>query len=85
MTTIFHSKFDNNFRFSPYILSFIIPIIFGVIIELIQSKIGRNVDWNDVYLGFLGALLINSCYFVKRKANATSLILLLIPIILIIG
>ncbi|MFT5249884.1 MAG: hypothetical protein ACI93P_001618 [bacterium] len=85
LTTIFHLKFDNNFRFSPYILSFIIPIIFGVIIELIQSKIGRNVDWNDVYLGFLGALLINSCYFVKRKANATSLILLLIPIILIIG
>ncbi|MBA6234351.1 MULTISPECIES: VanZ family protein [unclassified Colwellia] len=84
LSTLFHLKFRHYLRFSPFVLSFIIAISFGVIIELIQIKVSRKFDWNDVYLSFLGALLINSCYFVKRSTNASSLILLFIAISLII-
>jgi hypothetical protein len=84
MSALFHLNFAHHLKFSPYALSFIIAITLGVVIELIQSRIGRNVDWNDVYLGFLGSVFINSYYFVKRKINPTSLVLLFIAIALIL-
>jgi hypothetical protein len=84
LTTLIHLNYEHDLKYTPYILSFMLAFLLGIIIELIQGEIGRNVDWKDVYLGFLGALLINTCYFAKRKVNTTSLLLLFIAICLIL-
>lgn len=43
----------------------------GIVIELIQSQLGRSVDWQDIYRNFLGAGLAITVFLPSLKRNFT--------------
>lgn len=66
-TAIVHLLAQRNPKFEPYSISLVIAATAGLLIEFIQCYIGREFDWNDVYLCLLGALIINAYYFFKKN------------------
>ncbi|MFT5249691.1 MAG: VanZ family protein [bacterium] len=68
------------------ILTFIISLILGFTIEVIQFYIGRNANWQDVYRGVLGGLFSNLALNYRYSSiNKTKIVAALIATVLLIA
>ncbi|MGK0173699.1 MAG: VanZ family protein [Ulvibacter sp.] len=68
------------------ILTLFNSLIGGLVIEVIQSKIGRDANWQDVYRGVLGGLFSNLALNYRYSSlNRTKTVIALVTIVLLIA
>jgi len=75
----------NKPNYYTFILILFISLIGGLVIELIQFYIGRDANWQDVYRGILGGLLLNfTLNYRYSSIKTTKTVIALITVILLI-
>lgn len=68
---------------NTFIISFVVCLLFGALVELIQSRIGRQASWSDFWLdtaGTLSGLLLFSAVSIRGRIRYALLLLAAIPL-----
>lgn len=71
---------------SVIILILLYTLILGVLVEVVQSNLNREMDYADLYRNFLGSLLGILCYqvFSRQKNKITMTVLAFITVLIVI-